>query len=385
MATRPGLDAREERRSQRTSILLSQVVEQIADAVLLTDRQGFIQYVNPAFETMTGFSADDVRGKTPRILKSGLQEPALYQRLWTDLLAGHAFRATIANRKKTGEIYHVEETITPITDETGNASHFVAVMQDITEALNRQEQEVQLRLARQIQQKFYRAAPSVAGFDVAAAAYPAYETSGDYFDFIPLPHNRLGIAVGDVEGHGFGSALVMALTRAYVHSFAAMGLEVDQILSQVNRMLVADLGDDCFVTLMLASLDLDARSLVYAGAGHIPGYLLNSSGATEHTLESSGPPLGLFPNVRFSRNSPIFLYPGQLLVLLTDGITESVSPDGKEWGAKGALNYLAAHRNQAASQLVAGLYREAVRFSCNEPQKDDIASVVIKVEAIASS
>ena len=115
----------------------------------------------------------------------------------------------------------MEETITPITDETGNASHFVAVMQDITEALNRQEQEVQLHLARQKQQKFYRAAPSVSGFDVAAAAYPAYETSGDYFDFIPLPHNRLGIAVGDVEGHGFGSALVMALTRAYVHSFAA--------------------------------------------------------------------------------------------------------------------------------------------------------------------
>src|ERR1700726_2336863 len=73
------------------------------------------------------------------------------------------------------------------------------------------------------------------------------------------------------------------------HSFAAMGLEVDQILSQVNRMLVDDLGDGCFVTLMLASLDLDARSLVYAGAGHIPGYLLNSSGATEHTLESGGP------------------------------------------------------------------------------------------------
>ncbi|MGZ4731188.1 MAG: PP2C family protein-serine/threonine phosphatase [Terriglobales bacterium] len=366
--------------SQPTSTLLSQVVEQIADGVLLTDRQGFILYVNPAFETMTGFSADDVRGKTPRILKSGLQEPALYQRLWSKVLAGHAFRATIANRKKTGEIYHVEETITPITDETGKASHFVAVMQDISEALNRQEQEVQLRLARQIQQKFYRGAPTVAGFDVAAAAFPAYETSGDYFDFIPLPHNRLGIAVGDVEGHGFGSALVMALTRAYGHSFAAMGLEVDQILSQVNRMLVEDLGDGCFVTLMLASLDLDARSLVYAGAGHIPGYLLNSSGSTEHTLESSGPPLGLFPNLRFSRNPPIFLHPGQLLVLLTDGVTESMSPNGKEWGSTGALNYLVTHRDRPAQQLVDGLHHEALRFTCNEPQKDDITSVILKVD-----
>jgi serine phosphatase RsbU (regulator of sigma subunit) len=267
-----------------------------------------------------------------------------------------------------------------MVDENGRVSHFVAVIQDISEALKIQEREVQLRLARQIQQKFYRPAPTVEGFDVAAAAYPAYETSGDYFDFITLPHNRLGVAVGDVEGHGFGSALVMALTRAYVHSFAAMGLEVDQILTQVNRMLVDDLGDGCFVTLMLASLDLGSRSLVYAGAGHIPGYVLSPSGAVQHTMESSGPPLGLFPNVRFSRNPPITLHPGQLLVMLTDGITESTSPDGVEWSARGALSYLVTHSHQTAGQLTEGLYREAQRFACNEPQKDDITSVIIKVD-----
>jgi sigma-B regulation protein RsbU (phosphoserine phosphatase) len=366
--------------SRQTSAVLSQVVEQIADGVLITDRHGFIEYVNPAFETMTGFSADDVRGNTPRILKSGLQDPAFYQRLWGELMAGRSFQATIGNRRKTGEIYPVEETITPIVDETGRVSHFVAVIQDISETLHIQEREVQLRLARQIQQKFYRAAPTVQGFDVAAAAYPAYETSGDYFDFITLPHNRLGIAVGDVEGHGFGSALVMALTRAYVHSFASMGLEVDQILAQVNRMLVDDLGDGCFVTLMFASLDLGTRSLVYAGAGHIPGYVLSTSGEVEYTLESSGPPLGLFPSVRFPRNAPITLHPGQLLVLLTDGITESTSPDGAEWGAHGALDYLVAHSHQTAGQLADGLYRQAQCFACKQPQRDDITSVIVKVD-----
>jgi phosphoserine phosphatase RsbU/P len=366
--------------SRQTDALILQVVERIADGVLLTDRYGFIEYVNPAFEAMTGFSADDVRGKTPRILKSGLQDPVFYERLWAELMAGRSFHATISNRRKTGEVYPVEENITPIVDETGKASHFVAVIHDISEALHIQEHELQLRLARQIQQRFYRAPPTVPCFDVAAAAFPAYETSGDYFDFIWLPHNRLGIAVGDVEGHGFGSALVMALTRAYVHSFASMGLEVDQILTQVNRMLVDDLGDGCFVTLMLASLDLGTRSLVYAGAGHIPGYVLSASGGVEHTLESSGPPLGLFPNMRASRNPSITFSPGQLLVLLTDGITESVSPDGNEWGAQGALNYVASHTRQPASQLVEGLYREALRFARNETQKDDITSVIVKVQ-----
>ena len=81
-------DVTEGRLSQQTTTLLSQVIEQIKDGVLLTDRQGFIEYVNPAFEVMTGFSADDVRGRTPRILKSGLQEPAFFEGLWSELLAG---------------------------------------------------------------------------------------------------------------------------------------------------------------------------------------------------------------------------------------------------------------------------------------------------------
>jgi stage II sporulation SpoE-like protein len=148
-------------------------------------------------------------------------------------------------------------------------------MNDVSEQLLKQEQEVQLRLAHQVQQQFYRPAPSLSGFDIAGAAYPAYETSGDYFDFITMPHGSLCIAVGDVEGLGFGSALVMALTRAYVRSFVALGLEVDQILTQVNRMLLQDLGDGFFVTL---SLDVRSRSLVYAGAGHVPGYILERVG-----------------------------------------------------------------------------------------------------------
>jgi phosphoserine phosphatase RsbU/P len=372
------------RLSEPFQALLSHVVEQIADAVLLTDKQGLIEYVNPAFETMTGFSHADVRGKTPEILKSDGQDPVFYARLSSELSAGRPFQATTANRKKTGETYQVEETITPIADEAGNITHFVTVMQDITDTLNRQEREVQLRLARQIQKKFYGVAPIVPGFDLAGAAYPADETSGDYFDFIPLPHNRLAIAVGDVEGHGFGSALVMALTRAYVRSFAALGLEVDQILTQVNRMLMNDLGDGCFVTLMLASLDIANRSLVYAGAGHVPGYVLSSSGSVEHTLESSGPPLGLFPQVTFSRSPSITLQSGQLLVLLTDGITESTGPDGSEWSSSGALNYLRAHRTHTASQLVDGLYHEARRFARHELQKDDITSLVVKVAAAPS-
>jgi PAS domain S-box-containing protein len=164
----------EERLSDQSRALLSQVVEQIADGVLLTDKQGRIEYVNPAFEVMTGFSHDEVRGQSPQILRSGMQDPGFDARVWNKLKSGRPLQATTTHRKWTGETYQVEETISPITDKAGNITHFVTVMQDITEALNRQEGEVQLRLARQIQKKFYGVAPVIPGFDLAGAAYPAY-------------------------------------------------------------------------------------------------------------------------------------------------------------------------------------------------------------------
>lgn len=379
------LDVTQRLQSLETNLLLSQVVEQIADGVLLTDQQGTIEYVNPAFESITGFSQEEVWGKTPRVLRSGQHASDFYRELWSQLLQGRPFQGTIINRRKTGELYHAEETITPIKDETGNITHFVSVLNDVSEQLLKQEQEVQLRLAHQVQQQFYRPAPDVPGFDLAGAAYPAYETSGDYFDFIAMPHGSLCIAVGDVEGHGFGSALVMALTRAYVRSFAALGLEVDQILTQVNRMLVQDLGDGFFVTLSLASLDIRNRSLTYAGAGHVPGYILGETGAVERTLESNGLPLGLFRDVRYSRNAPSLLREGQIVVLWTDGVTESSGPCGSELGAGRALECVRRHRQARAGAIVESLYRMAREFASDRVQSDDITAVILKVNKIGST
>jgi len=359
---------------------LHTVFETLPVGVMLTDVQGVIQYVNPAFETATGYGRREVLGQTPRLFKSGEHSDQFFNDLWGQLREGRSFQGTIVNRKKTGELYWVEQTITPIRDGAGDLTHFVSVLQDITELRRRQEQEVQLRLAREVQQRFYGAAPELPGFDLGAAAYPAQETGGDYFDFIPMPNDCLAIVVGDVEGHGFGSALVMSLTRAYLRSFAAMGLGPDQILAQVNRMLVKDLESECFVTLALAHLDPKRRLLTYCGAGHVPGFVVGPWGDVACRLESSGPPLGLFSESTFTCLEPVSLEPGHVTVLLTDGITESASPDGTEFGNERTLQYIWAHHREPASQIADGLHRAAREFAFNEPQDDDTTSVIIKVD-----
>ena len=122
---------------------LSRAVEQSADTLLITDRQGRIQYVNPAFENLTGYAREEACGKTPRILKSGEQGPEIYQEMWKTLLAGQVYRGILVNRKKNGDLYYVEESISPVRDTNGEITHFISNGRDLTERLRLEAQLVQ--------------------------------------------------------------------------------------------------------------------------------------------------------------------------------------------------------------------------------------------------
>lgn len=359
---------------------LSRALEQTADSVVITDMRGHIEYVNQAFETTSGFSQSDVLGQTPRILKSGRHDEEFYHRLWCEIKAGRAFRGTVVNKKKTGELYWAEQTITPIKDEAGNITHFVSVLKDITELLQKKEQEVEMRLAREVQQQYYKATTSVPGFDIAGAACPADETGGDYFDFINMPDGCLCVVIGDVSGHGISSALVMAEMRAYLRSFATTCSDVGKILTRVNRALEDDLYEGRFVTLLLICLNPKTRVMTYASAGHEPGYLLGNSGNIDFVFEATGPPLGVIPDTEFPSGKAPRLESGQLILLLTDGVFDSLADDDTEFLADGAIEYVNEHRHEPARRIAEGLCEKCKSHSGNQFPKDDVTSVILKVE-----
>ena len=134
---------REQHTAEESLRKLSQVVEQSADTVIVTDRHGTIEYVNPAFEVLTGYQRQEVCGQTPRLLKSGEQGPEIYQEMWKAILAGDVFRGILVNRKKNGELYYVEESICPVRDASGQVTHFVANGRDLTERLRLEAQLLQ--------------------------------------------------------------------------------------------------------------------------------------------------------------------------------------------------------------------------------------------------
>ena len=346
---------------------------------MITDRSGRIEYVNPAFELTTGYTRAEALDNTPAILKSGVHDAAFYKNLWKTITGGKVFRATIANRKKSGEIYFAEQTITPMRDSAGVITHFVSVVKDVTEQRKLQEQEAQMRVARSVQQQFYKVLPPQAeGFDMAGTAFPADATGGDYFDFVPLQEGYLGIAVGDICGHGIGSALLMVELRSCLRAFALKSSDVAEIFTLLNGALASDLQQDRFATLVFCRLHAQSRSLVYANAGHFPGYILDASGAVKRTLDSLNIPLGMFSGRTFASSEEIQLEPGDILVLLTDGILEAERPDQTPFGAERTLDFIQAHRNDSAEQIIAGLYREVRSFSDGLPQADDITAVICK-------
>jgi two-component system, cell cycle sensor histidine kinase and response regulator CckA len=133
----------EQQTSQELLRKLSQAVEKSADLVMVTSCDGIIEYVNPAFEALTGYRQEEVCGQSPRILKSGEQGPEVYQEMWQTILGGNVYRGILVNRKKSGELFYIEESICPVRDATGRITHFISNGRDLTDRLRLEAQLLQ--------------------------------------------------------------------------------------------------------------------------------------------------------------------------------------------------------------------------------------------------
>ncbi len=372
-------DVTRRKKAEQLSEHLTNAVEQTADAVFITDRRGIIEYVNPAFETITGFPADEALGSNPRILKSGEQDQQYYHELWSAITRGETFRNTTVNRRKCGRLFHAEQTITPMTDEGGRITHFVSVLKDMTERRKIQEQETEMKIASGIQRRLYpRCSPQIPDYDISGTAFPADATCGDYFDFLSISDDKLGIVVADVRGHGIGPAMVMTQTRAYLRAYTRANLDPSEIFRRINNVLNADLEAGFFVTMVLVILDLPTGGLVYANAGHPYGYIFGEDGDVRATLQSTGVPLGLFPDGEFVSRNDLQLGSGDLLVMLTDGIIESEGPDETDFGIERILDIVKTNHGESAENIVNTLFGAAREFEEGRPQSDDITLVACK-------
>ena len=241
-------------------------------------------------------------------------------------------------------------------------------------------QAEELRIAREVQQRLFpAAAPILAGYDIAGASWPAAATGGDYYDFIPAPDGSLVVVVGDVTGHGLGPALLMADARAYLRTLVLWKPCLAEILEQEGHLLSRDLGDDRFITVLLARLWPATGEWEYLNAGHPAGYVLGPDGAVKAEMESSAPALGIGRKDIRRVSRRLRLEKGDRVLLLTDGVLEAHAPSGEEFGEERALEIVRRERLRPAAEIIAALLDEARRFHQVEAIEDDMTAVVIQL------
>jgi sigma-B regulation protein RsbU (phosphoserine phosphatase) len=209
---------------------------------------------------------------------------------------------------------------------------------------------------------------------------PCDAVGGDYLDFLTgeeFAGRGFGVAVGDVAGHGPAAALLMTAARACLRMRAARPGSLGEIVTEVNRCLVADLGDvGRFMTLYL--LEARGDAVCWVSAGHEPALLVDPGSGTVADLEGDGPVLGLDADSSFREHQAPFREPGQVVALCTDGITEAWNDSGEQFGRGRLKQSLLRHASQPASSIREGVMRDVLEFRGTAQQKDDLTLVVLK-------
>jgi sigma-B regulation protein RsbU (phosphoserine phosphatase) len=243
------------------------------------------------------------------------------------------------------------------------------------ERLNRE-----LELAREVQEHLFpQRLPSVAGVDYFGRCRPAREVGGDYYDFLGLPEGRLGIAVGDVSGKGIDAAVMMASLEASLRALASVGHDLAELMNRVNSLVYEASSANRYATLFYAEYDPRSRRLSYVNAGHNPPVILRKSAAAcqAFRLETGGPVIGLLRQCYQQDCFP--LEPGDLVVLFTDGVPESMNAHGEEWREDRLIEFAKTCHELPAFEVMTRILAAADAFAAGGSQHDDMTLVVLRV------
>jgi serine phosphatase RsbU (regulator of sigma subunit) len=251
-------------------------------------------------------------------------------------------------------------------------------MAEKLEAERRAAQE--LEIAKQVQARLFpQTLPSLTTLEYAGICIQARQVGGDYYDFLDLGHERLGLVIGDIAGKGIAAALLMANLQANLRSQCAIALDQPQhFLRSVNQLFFENTADSAYATLFFAEYDDRAGRLRYANCGHLCALLLRGDNTLER-LDSTATVLGLFKDWDCTI-AERRLFPGDTLALYTDGITEAFSPAEEEFGEHRLIASLRRHRELPSQSLLASIVDEVRQFSPHE-QHDDITLIVAKCRA----
>ena len=251
-----------------------------------------------------------------------------------------------------------------------------------SEASEKRRIDRELDVARDIQRILLpNAAPEFEGFEIAGLNIPASRVSGDYYDYIALDNQRLGIAIADVSGKGVAASLMMALCRSVLRFFARSSDSAAAVLQTVNRHLYPDIREDMFISMAYVIAHGADNDLVLARAGHDAPLIYRAKDASVAKINPPGMALGIDSGSVFNRvtgDCRVHLESSDCLILYTDGVTEALDGNGLEFGLSRLSEAIQASAADGAPAILSRVTADLKAFVGNLPQNDDITLIAIR-------
>ncbi|HTS63566.1 MAG TPA: PP2C family protein-serine/threonine phosphatase [Candidatus Acidoferrales bacterium] len=341
--------------------------------LLLFDSGGTI------LEQFLGQISSPADGRLRHLVASALRNNRDKERLAPYLIAWHEIETDeFAKRAMAAALDGVKTESaaqTALAQEVARLTTAIGREMAQRERLNRE-----LEIAREVQEHLFpQRLPPAPGLDYCGQCRPAREVGGDYYDFLELPGDRLGIAIGDVSGKGVGAALLMSSLEASLRALAPVVDDPADLMGRVNSLVYQASEPNRYATLFYAEYHPTTRHLTYVNAGHNPPVVLRKRGGTCQVLrlETGGSVIGLLPQP-YQRG--VFSHEaGDLVVLFTDGVSESMNVRDEEWGEERLIELAKACHGLPAQEGMKRILAAAQAFAGSAPQHDDMTLVVLRV------
>ena len=247
----------------------------------------------------------------------------------------------------------------------------------------RRQLESELELAQEVQQTLLpQEVPNIPGLEIAAFSRPAQIVGGDYFDFVDFSDGLHGLAIADVAGHGVSASLHMASIQALLRTLVPINKSPAEVMRQIHKLFIHNIRFETFVTFFIGAFDSSAKTLTFSNAGHLPPLVLrNNKGKKESVemLRPTGAAIGLVEEAEFAEKT-IELQKDDLLVLYTDGITETVNLENQEFGRESLINLIKQVNKAPVKQVVQEIRQGLEEFSEGKPLTDDTTIVICKIK-----
>jgi len=243
--------------------------------------------------------------------------------------------------------------------------------------IEKQRLETQLEVARQVQLALLPARdPQIDGFEISAYNFPTEEVSGDYYDWVRIYDDQIGMVIADVSGKGMPAALLMAFLRASLRAATHIGYAPAISMSKVNYLLWESIERNQFVTAFYGIFDATNRTLAYSNAGHNPALVMEVDGSARFE-ERGGVPLGMFRDTRYYEYY-LTIESGQMLVLYTDGLTEARNSTEEEYGRDRLVESVRKCRDLSAREMINYIHRDLITWTDGQGADDDVTIFIIK-------